>query len=104
MSDLVASPMWAALNELCTSVQQNLTTVADALKDADQRMEGGNGGVWVGPTARQWGGQLTSYSGDLNRQANGFLHDVQAQLASQPKEVTREQAHTEDLILSGRIA
>lgn len=103
MADKVPSPMWQALNELNNDVQRELAGVAGALKDADRRMAGGKGEVWVGPTARQWGSDLSGAAGDVATQANAFAEYVSRQLAAQPKEVTQGQANTERLILSGRL-
>jgi hypothetical protein len=103
MSDKVSSPMWQALNQLHTAVQRDLDSVAKALHDADKRMAGGKGGVWVGPTARTWGSDLAGAANDLSRQATGFAAYVQRELASHPKEVTQAEADTERRILAGRM-
>lgn len=103
MADKVPSPMWQALSSLDQSVQRELAGVAGALKDADKRMAGGKGEVWVGPTARTWGGQLSGVANDIATQANAFAEEVRRQLASQPKEVTQETADTERRVLAGRL-
>lgn len=103
MADKVPSPMWQALNELNTDVQRNLANVNGSLKDADKRMAGGKGEVWVGPTARTWAGDLTGAANDIVTQANAFADDVRRRLASQDKEVTSGQADTERRILAGRM-
>lgn len=103
MADLVSSPMYQALSDLCTAVQKDCPTVANALAGADKQMAGGNGDVWVGPEARQWGSELSSRSTGLARQASGFEAEVRSALAQQPQKVTPEQAHMENLILSGRL-
>jgi hypothetical protein len=103
VADLVTSPMYQALNTLCATVEQEVDTVADALKNASTQMAGGNGDVWTGPVAEEWAGDLSWYSGDLFAQAYAFLAEVRTALASQPRQVSPEQAHAEALFLSGRL-
>lgn len=103
MADKVPSPMWQALNQLHIAVQRDLDTVAKALHDADKRMAGGKGEVWVGPTARQWGSDLAGAANDVSRQATGFAAYVHRELAGHPKEVTQAEADTERRILAGRM-
>lgn len=103
MADKVLSPMWQALNNLHQDVQRELAGVAGALKDADKRMAGGRGEVWVGPTARTWGSDLSGAAGDIATQANAFAEEVRRQLAAQPKEVTQATADTERRVLAGRL-
>jgi hypothetical protein len=103
MADKVPSPMWQALNNLYTNVQQNLSPVTDSLRDADKRMAGGHGEVWVGPQARTWATDLSGAAGDITRQANAFLDYVRRELAGHPKEVTLAEADTERRLLSGRM-
>jgi hypothetical protein len=103
MADKVPSPMWQALNDLNTDVQRELATVTGSLKDADKQMAGGKGGVWVGPTARAWGSDLSGAANDVATQANAFADAVRRQLAAQPKEVTAGQADTERRVLAGRM-
>jgi hypothetical protein len=100
MTGLVPSPMYQALSSLCAAVEQDVSSVADALQKANTLMAGGTGEVWTGPAAEAWGRELQWHSGDLSTQAQGFLDEVRSQLAGQPQEVTPEQARIEGLILS----
>ena len=103
MADKVPSPMWQALNALHIDVQQHVDTVGGSLKDADKRMAGGKGDVWVGPTARAWGSDLAGAANDISRQATDFAAYVHREWASHPKEVTQAEADTERRILAGRM-
>lgn len=103
MADKVPSPMWQALSDLNTEVQKDLATVNGSLKDADNRMAGGKGEVWVGPTARTWASDLTGAANDITTQANAFAEYVSRELASHPKEVTQAKADSERRVLSGRM-
>ncbi|BBA96065.1 hypothetical protein RVR_1193 [Actinacidiphila reveromycinica] len=103
MTDKVASPMWQALNDLHTEVQKDLADVQASLKDADKRMAGGKGDVWVGATARGWAKDLTGAASDIVTQANGFAEYVSRELAAHPKEVTPAVADTERRVLAGRL-
>ncbi|SEG73065.1 hypothetical protein SAMN05216223_10967 [Actinacidiphila yanglinensis] len=99
----VPSPMWQALSDLNTEVQKDLATVNGSLKDADKRMAGGKGAVWVGPTARTWAADLTGAANDVTTQANAFAAYVSSELAAHPKEVTQAEADSERRVLSGRM-
>ena len=103
MADLVPSPMYQALSELYAAVSKDCETVAGALSGADKQMAGGNGQVWTGPEARQWGSELSGHSAGLSKQANGFEDYVRGELARQPKQVTTDQARLENRILAGRM-
>lgn len=104
MSDKVLSPVWQALNDLHRDVQRNLHTVATALQDADRRMAGGKGDVWVGPAAVRWGGDLSGAAQDVSRKAHAFAEYVERELSRRPREVTRAEADTERRMLAGRGA
>ncbi|MFJ2956147.1 hypothetical protein [Streptomyces sp. NPDC087270] len=99
----VPSPMWQALSDLHTEVQKDLATVNGSLKDADKRMAGGKGDVWVGATARAWARDLTGAANDVTTQANGFAEYVSRELAAHPKEVTQAEADSERRVLAGRM-
>ncbi|OIV38026.1 hypothetical protein BIV57_07885 [Mangrovactinospora gilvigrisea] len=103
MSNKVESPMWRALDDLYNDVSAHQTTVAQALKAADKQMDSGKGDVWMGPVARSWGSDLHGHSAGLGSQTSAFLDAVLKERNSLDKEVTPQQAHMEQLQLSGRI-
>lgn len=97
----VPSPMHAALSELYSSIQQDQATMANALKDACQRMAGAD--VWIGYAADSWNSELTGRSADLAGNVNGTVAEIQQQLAATPSTCTPEQARFENMILGGRL-
>jgi hypothetical protein len=103
MTGSTPSPMYQALSSLCAAVEQEVDSVARALQNASTLMADGNGDVWTGSAAEGWARELSWHSADLSTQAYGFLDDVRSQLASQPQEVSVEEAHVEAMILSGRL-
>lgn len=90
MSNLVTNPMYQALSELYSQLEQDAPTMSNALKAAGQQM-GGNQ-TWVGPTAQSWGSQLDGYSRDCASQVNGMLAEVQQQMQAIPQKVTQQEA------------
>jgi hypothetical protein len=90
VSNLVTNPMYQALSELYSKLEQDAPTMSNALKAADQQM-GGNQ-TWVGPTAQGWGSQLDGYSRDCGSQVNGMLAEVQQQMQAIPQKVTQQEA------------
>lgn len=87
---MVANPLYAALSELHSQLEQDAPTMSNALKGADQQMSGNQ--TWVGPTAQSWGGQLDGYSRDCASQVNGMLAEIEQQMQATPQKVTAQQA------------
>jgi hypothetical protein len=106
MTDMVSNPMYTALSQLYTQLQQDAPTMSNALKPADQQMAGGQGQVWVGPAARSWGSDLSGYSSDCGTQVTSMLDAVQQAMQAQPQHVTETEAagiaKQMGLIASGR--
>ncbi len=90
MSNLVTNPLYAALSELYSQLEQDAPTMSNALKKADQQMLGDQ--TWVGPTARGWGSQLDGYSRDCAGRVTGMLAEVEQQMQLTPQKVTQQEA------------
>ena len=95
VSDLVPSPLWHALHQLHTDVQRDLAVVGGALDDADRRMAGGKGQVWVGPAAERWGAELSGVAQDVGRRARAFAACVERELGRRPRQVPAAEAAAE---------
>jgi hypothetical protein len=90
MSNLVPNPMYVALDNLYTQLQQDAPTMSNALKAANQQMLFGD--TWVGPTGQGWGSQLDGYSRDCATQVNGMLTEIEQQMQATPQQVTEQEA------------
>lgn len=90
MSNLVTNPLYQALSDLHSQLEQDAPTMSNALKNADQQMLGDQ--TWVGPTAQGWGSQLDGYSRDCASQVNGMLAEVEQQIQAIPQKVTQQEA------------
>lgn len=101
MADQVPSPMHQALSDLYSRIQQDQATMADALKDTCQRMAGSQ--TWIGYAADSWNTDLTGHSSSLSGSINATVADVASALASTPATCTMQEAHLENLVLSGRL-
>jgi hypothetical protein len=89
-SDLVTNPMHAALSQLQSKLRGDAATLSNALKAASQQMAAG--GTWVGTTAKAWGSELDGHARDCATQVNSMLADVSSALASEPAQVTPQEA------------
>jgi hypothetical protein len=103
VSDKVLSPVWQALSQLHADVSRDLDLVVGALGDADRRMAGGQGDVWVGDAAVRWGTDLAGAARDAARRARAFEAYVRRELAGRAREVTAAQADNEMRQLTGRL-
>jgi hypothetical protein len=92
MTNQVPNPMYVALDDLYTQLQQDAPTMSNALKAADQQMLAGQ--TWVGPTGQGWGNQLDGYSRDCATQVNGMLAEIQQQMQAIPQQVTEQEAQS----------
>jgi hypothetical protein len=90
VSTLVTNPLYQALSELYSQLEQDAPTMSNALRKADQQMLGDQ--TWVGPAARGWGGQLDGYSRDCASQVSGMLAEVEQQMKAVPRQVTQQEA------------
>jgi hypothetical protein len=90
VSNLVTNPLYQALSDLYSQLEQDAPTMSNALKTADQQMLGNQ--TWVGPAARSWGSQLDGYSRDCAAQVSGMLAEVQQQMQALPQKVTQQEA------------
>ena len=97
----VPSPMHQALQDLWATVNENLASVADALKDPNQRMQSKT--VWVGSTADTWASDLSGHAGGLSGNAHSFLDYVYQQLQATPALVTPQVARMENRMLNGQM-
>lgn len=89
-TDLVPNPMHAALSQLQSKLRGDAATLSNALKAANQQMVAG--GTWVGTTAKAWGSELDGHARDCATQVNSMLADVSSALASEPAQVTPQEA------------
>jgi hypothetical protein len=90
VSTLVTNPLYQALSELYSELEQDAPTMSNALQKADQQMLGDQ--TWVGPTAQGWGSQLDGYSRDCASQVTGMLAEVEQQMQATPQKVTPQEA------------
>jgi hypothetical protein len=90
VSNLVPNPLYQALSELYSQLEQDAPTMSNALKTAGQQLLGNQ--TWVGPAARGWGSQLEGYSRDCAAQVSGMLAEIQQQMQAIPQQVTQQQA------------
>lgn len=97
----VPSPMYQALSDLYSSIQKDQAAMADALKDTCQRM--GSSGTWVGYAADSWNSDLTGHASSLSSSVNATVADVASALKSTQATCSPQQAHIENLVLSGRL-
>lgn len=96
-SNLVANPMYEALNSLYSQLQADAPAMSDALRPADQQMAAGQ--TWVGPAGRSWGSQLDGYSRDCASQVNAMLAEVAQALQNEPAQVTPQVAASKAKIM-----
>jgi len=101
MAHQVPSPMHQALSDLYQRIQQDQAAMADALKDACQRMGARN--AWIGPTADSWDNDLTGHSRSLATSIDATVAEVASALNSTPATCSAGQAATERMVLAGRM-
>ncbi|SEF85472.1 hypothetical protein SAMN05216223_102262 [Actinacidiphila yanglinensis] len=95
MSDKVPSPIWQALDNLCTVVERDVDSVANALHAADQQMAGGKGDVWVGSAAVTWATDLSGNARATSTKTRAFAAYLKKERDGHPKEVTPAEADAE---------
>lgn len=101
MATDVPSPMYQALSALYASIQKDQAAMANALKDACQRMASGD--AWVGDVADSWNSDLAGRSNDLIANVNATVADVASTLASCSPTCSPQQANLERRALAGRL-
>lgn len=97
----VPSPLHQALSELSGRIQKDQAAMANALKDACQRM--GAGSTWVGYAADAWNSGLTGHSGDLASNVSAAVAEVVSALACTSPTCSPQQANMERRMLAGRL-
>lgn len=100
-TQLVPSPLHAALAQLYANIQGDQPAMASALKNTCQQM--GSDTVWFGPTASVWNNTLTGHSVHLNSCIAAAVTALEEALANTPANCTPQQARMEIMIMDGRL-
>jgi hypothetical protein len=100
-TQMVPSPLHAAIAQLYASIQGDQSAMAGALKNTCLQM--GDNIAWFGPTASSWNNDLTGHSVHLGSCIAAAVTVLEEALANTPANCTPQQARMEIMIMDGRI-